>query len=157
MNPRPFTHSSPSQIKTFRRCKARWWAEKIAGMVVPPTPATIYGQACHRKLENYLVDAVPIDGKEYVLERPIKGDFAIVRAWKADRWGNCVFRKTARNFSPLIAMAAKTTIVEAEHLVDVGTLDGDEIHLPSIFVKRVIQGTNYQKWIEQRTVRPRPA
>jgi len=98
-----------------------------------------------------------IDGKEYVLERPIKGDFAIVRAWKADRWGNCVFRKTSRNFSPLVAMAAKTTIVEAEHLVDVGTLDGDEIHLPSIFVKRVIAGANYQKWIEQRTVRPRPA
>lgn len=70
MNPRPFTHSSPSQIKTFRRCKARWWAEKIAGMVVPPTPATIYGQACHRKLENYLVDAVPIDGKEYVTLAP---------------------------------------------------------------------------------------
>jgi 3-oxoacid CoA-transferase subunit A len=98
-----------------------------------------------------------IDGKEYVLERPIRGDFAIVRAWKADRWGNCVFRKTSRNFSPLMAMAAKVTIVEAEHLVDVGALDPDQIHVPSIFVHRVVQGADYQKWIEQRTTRPRPA
>lgn len=97
-----------------------------------------------------------IDGREYVLERPIKGDFAIVHAWKADRWGNCVFRKTARNFSPLIAMAAKTTIVECEQLVEVGELDGDAIHLPSIFVQRVVVATGLQKWIEQRTVRPRP-
>ncbi|MEN9798879.1 MAG: hypothetical protein RL653_2575 [Pseudomonadota bacterium] len=96
-----------------------------------------------------------IDGKEYVLEMPLKADFALVRAWKADRWGNLVFRKTARNFSPLMCAAAKVTIVEVEQLVEVGELDGDAIHVPSIFVKRIIVGKNYQKWIERRTVRPR--
>jgi len=94
-----------------------------------------------------------IDGKEYVLEKPLKADFAIIRAWKADKWGNLVFRKTARNFSPMMCMAAKTTIVEAEHLVEVGEIDGDAVHVPSIFVKRLFQGVNYQKWIEKRTVR----
>jgi 3-oxoacid CoA-transferase subunit A len=98
-----------------------------------------------------------IDGREYLLEKPIRGDFAIVRAWKADLWGNLVFRKTARNFSPMIAMAARCTIVEAEHIVPVGELDPDQIHVPSIFVHRILQGRGYQKWIEQRTVRPRPA
>ena len=97
-----------------------------------------------------------IDGREYVLERPLKADFALIRAWKADRWGNLVFRKTARNFSPLMCMAAKCTIVEAEHIVDVGQLDPDQIHVPSIFVHRIVQGRDHQKWIEQRTVRPRP-
>jgi len=96
-----------------------------------------------------------IDGREYVLEKPLRADFAIVRAWKADRWGNLVFRKTARNFSPLMCMAAKVTIAEVEHLVEVGELDGDQIHVPSIFVKRIVQGQGYQKWIEKRTVRPR--
>jgi 3-oxoacid CoA-transferase subunit A len=96
-----------------------------------------------------------IDGREYVLERPLKADFALVRAWKADRWGNLVFRKTARNFSPLMCMAAKCTIVETEHLVNVGELDPDQIHVPSIFVHRVLQGRDHKKWIEQRTVRKR--
>ena len=94
-----------------------------------------------------------IDGREYVLEKPLKADYAIIRAWKADKWGNCVFHETARNFSPIMAMAAKCTIVEAETLLDVGQLDPDQVHLPSIFVKRVFQGRNYQKWIEKRTVR----
>ena len=98
-----------------------------------------------------------IDGKEMILEKPLRADFAIVRAWKADRWGNLVFRKTARNFSPMMCMAAKTTIVEVEHLVEVGELDGDQVHVPSIFVKRIVQGQGYQKWIEKRTVRPRGA
>jgi len=96
-----------------------------------------------------------IDGREYLLEMPLKADFAILRAWKADRWGNCVFRKTARNFSPLMAMAAKVTIVEAENLVAVGEVDPDEVHTPSIFVQRIFQGRGYQKWIEKRTVRKR--
>jgi 3-oxoacid CoA-transferase subunit A len=96
-----------------------------------------------------------IDGKAYVLESPLKADFAFVRAWKADRWGNLVFRKSARNFSPLMAMAADVTIVEAEEIVDVGALDPDEVHVPSVFVKRIVQGRDHQKWIEQRTVRPR--
>jgi 3-oxoacid CoA-transferase subunit A len=96
-----------------------------------------------------------IDGKMYVLERPLVADFAIVRAYKADRWGNCVFRKTARNFSPMMCMAAKTTIVEAEHVVELGELEGDQIHVPGVFVQRVIRGERYEKWIEKRTVRPR--
>ncbi len=96
-----------------------------------------------------------LDGREYVLERPLRGDFAIVRAWKADRWGNLVFRKTARNFSPVMCTAAKVTIVEAEQLVDVGQLEPDQIHVPSIYVHRIFQGSGYQKWIEKRTVRPR--
>jgi 3-oxoacid CoA-transferase subunit A len=96
-----------------------------------------------------------IDGKEYVLEMPLRADFAIVRAWKADSWGNLVFRKTARNFSPLMCMAARCTIVEVENLVEVGQIDGDQIHVPSIFVKRIVKGVGYQKWIERRTVRKR--
>ncbi len=93
------------------------------------------------------------DGHEYVLETPLKADFAIVRAWKADTWGNLVFRKTARNFSPLMCMAAKVTIVEAEHIVPVGELDPDQIHVPSVYVKRVVQSAGLNKWIERRTVR----
>jgi 3-oxoacid CoA-transferase subunit A len=94
-----------------------------------------------------------IDGRLHVLEKPLKADFAIIRAWKADRWGNLVFRKTARNFSPMMCMAAKVTIVEAEHIVEPGELDGDLIHVPSIFVHRIIQSKNLKKWIERRTVR----
>ena len=96
-----------------------------------------------------------IDGRLHVLETPLKADFAIVRAWKADKWGNLVFRKTARNFSPMMCMAAKVTIVEAEHIVEPGEIDGDAVHVPSIFVHRIFQGSGYQKWIEKRTVRKR--
>ncbi len=96
------------------------------------------------------------DGVDYVLERPLKADYSFVRAYKADRWGNCVFRKTARNFSPMMCMAGKVTIVEAEHIVPLGELDPDQIHTPGVFVQRVVQGADYAKWIEQRTVRPRP-
>jgi 3-oxoacid CoA-transferase subunit A len=95
-----------------------------------------------------------IDGREMIFEKPLKADYAIVRAWKGDKWGNLVFRKTARNFSPNMCTAARITIAEVEHLVDVGELDGDHIHVPSIYVKRIFQGSNYQKWIEKRTVRP---
>lgn len=94
-----------------------------------------------------------IDGRLHVLETPLKADFAIVHAWKADTWGNLVFRKTARNFSPLMCMAAKVTIVEAEHIVQPGDIDPDEVHIPSVFVKRIVQAKNLQKWIERRTVR----
>jgi 3-oxoacid CoA-transferase subunit A len=95
-----------------------------------------------------------IEGKEMIFEKPLKADFAIVRAWKGDKWGNLVFRKTARNFSPMMCTAARIAIAEVEHLVEVGELDGDHIHVPSIYVKRIFQGSNYQKWIEKRTVRP---
>jgi 3-oxoacid CoA-transferase subunit A len=94
-----------------------------------------------------------IDGREYVLETPLRAQFALVRAWKGDRLGNLIFRMTARNFSPLMCMAATTTIAEVENLVEVGALDPDQIHVPSIFVKRVVAGQRYQKWIERRTVR----
>jgi 3-oxoacid CoA-transferase subunit A len=94
-----------------------------------------------------------INGRHCVLEHAIRGDFAIVKAWKGDRWGNLVFRMTARNFNPLVAVAGKVTIVEVEQLVDVGELDPDQVHLPSIYVQRIFQGTNYEKPIEQRTLR----
>ncbi len=97
-----------------------------------------------------------IDGKNYVFETPLLADVTIVRAYKADRWGNCVFRKTARNFSPMMCAAGKLTIVEAEEIVELGALEPDQIHVPGVYVQRVIKGENYQKWIEQRTVRPRP-
>ena len=96
-----------------------------------------------------------IDGKDYVFEKPLRADYAIIRAWKADRWGNCVFHETARNFSPLMAMAAEKTIVECEQLVEVGEIDPDQIHTPSIFVQKVLKGPRYEKWIEKRTVRKR--
>jgi 3-oxoacid CoA-transferase subunit A len=92
------------------------------------------------------------DGKTYLLERGIVGDFALVKAWKADPYGNLVFRKTARNFNPLAAMAGKITIAEVEEMVGPGELDPDEIHTPGIFVQRVLLGTPYEKRIERRTV-----
>jgi 3-oxoacid CoA-transferase subunit A len=92
-----------------------------------------------------------IDGVEYLLEKPLSGDFALIKAWKADRMGNLVFRKTARNFNPMMATAAKVTIVEVEELVAVGQLDPDQIHVPGIYVKRLFLGKNYQKRIEKRT------
>jgi len=93
------------------------------------------------------------DGRTYVLERGLKADFAFVKAWKGDRMGNLVYRKTARNFNPMMATAAKVTIAEVEHLVEVGELDGEAIHTPSIYVKRIFQGERYEKKIERRTVR----
>ena len=93
-----------------------------------------------------------IDGRLHVLETPLKADFTIVRAWKADTWGNLVFNKTARNFSPMMCMAGKVTIVEAEHIVPAGEIDPDQVHLPGIFVQRIIQAQGLQKWIERRTV-----
>ena len=98
-----------------------------------------------------------LDGKDYLLELPIRGDFALVHAWRADTHGNLVFRATARNFNPQVATAAAVTIAEAEQVVAPGDLDPDQVHLPGIYVKRLVQGAGYQKWIERRTVRPRPA
>jgi 3-oxoacid CoA-transferase subunit A len=94
-----------------------------------------------------------IDGREMIFEKPLKADYAIVRAWKGDRWGNLVFRKTARNFSPMMCTAARVTIAEVEHLVEVGELDPDQVHVPSVYVNRIFQGTSYEKPIEKRTVR----
>ena len=89
----------------------------------------------------------------YVMERGLNADFAFVKAWKGDTLGNLVYRKTARNFNPLMAAAAKVTIAEVEHLVEAGELDGDQIHTPSVYVKRIFQGELYEKRIERRTVR----
>ena len=93
------------------------------------------------------------DGRPYVMEHALKADFAFVKAWKGDRWGNLVYRKTARNFNPMMAMAAKITIAEVEHLVEVGELDPDLVHTPSVFVKRIFQGALFERRIERRTVR----
>ncbi|MCB0364859.1 MAG: CoA transferase subunit A [Bdellovibrionaceae bacterium] len=93
------------------------------------------------------------DGRRYILERGIVGDFALVKAWKGDKFGNLIFRKTARNFNPMIATAGKITVAEVEELVEIGELDPDEVHTPGIFVQRIFQGTDYEKRIEQRTVR----
>ena len=93
------------------------------------------------------------DGRNYVLERALRGDFAFIKAWKGDRWGNLIFRKTARNFNPMMATAADYVVAEVEHLVEPGQLDADQVHTPGIFVNVIFQGTNYMKRIEKRMVR----
>jgi 3-oxoacid CoA-transferase subunit A len=93
------------------------------------------------------------NGRVYVMERALKADFALIKAWKGDKWGNLVYRKTARNFNPMMATAAEVTIAEVEHLVEPGELDPDMVHTPSVFVKRIFQGEVYEKRIEKRTVR----
>jgi 3-oxoacid CoA-transferase A subunit len=93
------------------------------------------------------------DGRTYVLERSLKADFSIVKAWKGDAMGNLVFRRTARNFNPMVATAGKICIAEVEELVPVGAIDPDQVHLPGIYVKRIFQGRGYEKRIEKRTVR----
>lgn len=96
------------------------------------------------------------DGRNYVLETALRADVAFVKAWKGDTQGNLIFKATARNFNPLMATAAKITIAEVEELVEPGELDPDQIHTPGVYVQRILQGSDYQKWIEQRTTRPRP-
>jgi 3-oxoacid CoA-transferase subunit A len=93
--------------------------------------------------------------KEYLMEAAFESDFALVKAWKGDTAGNLIFRSTARNFNPLMAMAGKITVAEVEELVPAGELDPDFIHTPGIYVHRIFQGSNYEKRIEQRTVRKR--
>jgi 3-oxoacid CoA-transferase subunit A len=93
------------------------------------------------------------EGRPYVMEHALKADFAFVKAWKGDKWGNLVYRKTARNFNPMMAAAAKITIAEVEHLVDVGELEPDLVHTPSVYVKRIFQGEQFEKVIERRTTR----
>jgi 3-oxoacid CoA-transferase subunit A len=93
------------------------------------------------------------DGRTYVMERGLTADFALVKAWKGDKWGNLIYRKTARNFNPMMATAAKITIAEVEEIVEVGELDPEIIHTPSIYVQRIFQGEIFEKHIERRTVR----
>lgn len=93
------------------------------------------------------------DGKPYLMERWLKADFALIKAWKGDKWGNLLYRKTARNFNPMMAAAARITIAEVERLVEVGEIEPDQVHTPSIYVKRIIHGEIYEHKIERRTVR----
>lgn len=116
----------------------------IAGFYTPTGVGTLVAEG--KEIKNF-------DGRDYVLERGIVGDFALVKAWKGDRFGNLIFRKTARNFNPMAATAGQITVVEVEHLVEVGQLDPDQIHTPGVYVQRIFQGQNYQKRIEQVTVR----
>ncbi len=94
-------------------------------------------------------------GQSYLLEHALTADFAFIKAWKGDKWGNLVYRKTARNFSPMMATAARVTIAEVEQLVEVGEIAPDEVHTPGVYVKRIFQGSPYKKIIERRTVRRR--
>jgi 3-oxoacid CoA-transferase subunit A len=96
------------------------------------------------------------EGKRYVMERWLRADFALVKAWKGDRAGNLIYRKTARNFNPMMATAAKVTIAEVEELVEAGELDPDAIVTPGIYVQRIFEGHSYEKRIERRTVRIAP-
>ena len=98
-------------------------------------------------------EAREFDGRPYIMERALRADFAFVKAWKGDKWGNLTYRKTARNFNPMMATAAKITIAEVEHLVEPGELDPDTVHTPSVFVKRIFQGELFEQRIEKRTVR----
>jgi 3-oxoacid CoA-transferase subunit A len=126
------------------RCRA-------AGAGIPAffTPAGVGTEVAEGKEKRVF------NGKTYLLEHAFDADFALVKAWKGDRHGNLIFRKTSRNFNPMMAMAGKITIAEVEELVEAGELDPDQIHVPGIFVQRIFKGTDYEKRIEQRTVRKR--
>jgi len=97
------------------------------------------------------------DGRLYLMERGLTADFALIKAWRGDRMGNLVYRKTARNFNPMMAAAAKITIAEVEELVEPGEIDSDQVMTPGIYVKRIVQGAQFEKRIERRTVRRRAA
>lgn len=119
------------------------------GMPAIFTPAGVGTEVAQGKeIRNF-------NGKDYLMEMAFDADFAIVKAWKGDTAGNLIFRSTARNFNPVMAMAGKITIAEVEQLVEVGELDPDQIHTPGIYVHRIFQGKDYEKRIEQRTVRER--
>ncbi len=127
------------------RCRA-------AGAGIPAfyTPAGVGTEVAEGK------ETREFNGKTYLLEHAFDADFALIKAWKGDRYGNLVFKDTARNFNPMMAMAGKTTIVEVEELVELGSLNPNEIHVAGIFVHRIFEGSHYEKRIEQRTVTPRP-
>lgn len=116
----------------------------IGGFYTPTGVGTLVAEGKETRL---------IDGTPCILERPLRADFAFVKAWKGDRLGNLVYRRTARNFNPVMATAARVTIAEVEHLVEPGALDPDHIVTPGIYVRYILQGTKYEKRIEKRTVR----
>jgi 3-oxoacid CoA-transferase subunit A len=115
----------------------------IAGFYTPTGVGTLVAEG--KEIKNF-------EGRDYVLERGIVGDFALVKAWKADTFGNLIFRKTARNFNPMAATAGKITVVEVEEIVALGELDPDQIHTPGVYVQRIFKSQNLEKRIEQRTV-----
>src|SRR5215208_3208906 len=125
------------------RCRAA--AAGIGGFYTPTGVGTLVAEGKETRT---------IAGREYLLELPLRADFSFVKAWRADTWGNLLFRKTARNFNPVMCGAAKVTIVESEEIVPVGELSPDSIHVPSIYVQRLVQGKDYVKPIERRTIRP---
>jgi 3-oxoacid CoA-transferase subunit A len=98
-------------------------------------------------------EAREFDGRQFILERGIRGDFAFIKAWKGDRWGNLIYRKTARNFNPMMAAAADFVIAEVEELVELGELDPDNVHTPGIYINAIFQGSSYEKRIERRITR----
>lgn len=118
----------------------------IAGFYTPTGVGTVVAEG--KELREF-------DGRKYLLERGLAADFALIKAWKGDRWGNLIYRGTARNFNPMMAAAAKVTIAEVEELVELGGLDPNAIVTPGIYVKRIIRGENYEKRIERRIVRKR--
>lgn len=118
----------------------------IAGFYTPAGVGTVVAEG--KELREF-------DGRKYLLERGLTADFALIKAWKGDRWGNLIYRGTARNFNPMMAAAAKVTIAEVEELVELGELDPNAIVTPGIYVKRIIRGENYEKRIERRIVRKR--
>ncbi len=121
------------------------------GMPVIYTPAGVGTEvAIGKEVRKFTMNG---EEKDYLMERAFEADFAIVKAWKGDTAGNLIYKSTARNFNPMMAMAGKITIAEVEHLVEAGELDPDHIHTPGIYVHRIFQGEKYEKRIEQRTVR----
>jgi len=118
-----------------------------AGIPAFFTPAGYGTEVANGKEVRYF------DGKPYILESALQADYALVKAWKGDRYGNIIFKGTARNFNPVMAMAGKITVVEVEELVEPGGLDPNFIHIPGVFVQRIFKGTGYEKRIEQRTTR----
>jgi len=118
----------------------------IAGFYTPTGVGTVVAEG--KEVREF-------DGRPYLLERALTADFAFIKAWKGDRWGNLIYRKTARNFNPMMATAAKVTIAEVEELVELGELDPNCVVTPGIYVKRIFKGSDYEKRIEKRTIRPR--
>jgi 3-oxoacid CoA-transferase subunit A len=116
----------------------------IAGFFTPTAYGTIVAEGKETRI---------VGGKGYVLEEPLRADFAFVRAWKGDRLGNLIYRRTARNFNPVMATAARVTIAEVEEIVEPGAIDPDHVITPGIFVKHILKGNHYEKRIEKRTVK----
>ena len=116
----------------------------IAGFYTPTGVGTLRAEG--RETREF-------DGRQFLLEEGLRADYSLVKAWRGDRLGNLMYRKTARNFNPLMAMAGRKTVVEIEELVEVGDLEPDQVHTPSVFVQTLLVGTHYEKRIEQRTVR----